>query len=126
MQVADFIVKAFEQKRTLKTRDGRDEIELLKVDAGAGWPVIGYSKCRDKLVRFQPDGRFGCHGERNLDLVPPTRTITRFENVYPNPMPSDLCAYGDHYSTREEANSAAGPSRIACIEVTYEIPEEPC
>ncbi len=97
---------------------------MTKEQAAAIWPVM---KAYSEGKQVQGKGSFGdwidvtCPSFASSEwrVAPEKREIRGWVNVYPNRL---SCPY----STKEEADVAAYPDRIACVEVRgeYEVPAD--
>ena len=109
-----------------QTRDGC-EVRIYAVDGACAFPVHGAVKRSDewRSATWTSDGRFstwasGPPQADDLVLVPVRRSV--WLNVYPYPREgifTFLVAGCSICPTREQADSAARPDRIACIHVEF-------
>lgn len=99
----------FDKSLKYKTRDGRDAVYVGEhVSAPFGDPhvfnVFNSEGGVVRTVQVFPDGRFHDDREHDFDILPPKKTV--YVNLYPNNAAT-------HYTTEEQARSAAGPTALA-------------
>lgn len=105
---------------TYKTRDGRSA-RVICVDAAATKPLIAlvaYTNGREEACQFSADGRYGQLYDSEIDLMPRTKEVTRWVNVYPRSWMDGI------HETQEEADRYCAPERVACIPITFTIPDD--
>jgi hypothetical protein len=100
----------------VQTQAGKP-VKLLHKNIQSAFPIIGIVKEKDGVERsrsWQADGNSS--GNEDSDLVPVSKKISAWVNVYEE--------YPRHsfifHSTKQKADHAATPGRIACIEISGE------
>ncbi len=114
--------KEFDLSRPYETRGGL-EVVAWRSPWGFGFDhglqLVGViNDPRGAYVsQWGGDGSFS-NRKSEFDLVPKVDRRTGWLNVNPKPT-SDII-----HSTREIADTAAAPDRIACIQIHYEVPHD--
>ena len=114
--------KPFDPNKPCRTRNGlsvrilTEQVEgdkplicVLSTEAGKPWGVRLYPM----------DGRVLGTEEHARDLVNLPEKVVRWVNVYLDKEPDGYG--GQFHRTEDEANSIAGPRRIACVRVEFVI-----
>lgn len=100
------------------TRDGR-KVEILRVLNCGSHPVFGViisNNGNEAAECWMPDGRKHTNATTDDDLIEARETIKGWLNVYED---DGKIRIGDFHKTRESADLASRPTRIACIPVEF-------
>lgn len=90
---------------------------------GREYPIVALIRreAGDSILTYPANGKFLTDGSEDpSDLINIPEKVTRWINLYHEP-------WGCHtsvFSTREAADRCAGPDRVACVEVNYDLPKE--
>lgn len=94
------------------TRRGR-EVRIYATDGGGDYPVHGAIKQSDgtwEVDSWTNDGLYIKDDTRSEDLIEVPPRIKGWANIY-----ADVCGFV--HSSRGDADAAARPDRIACVEI---------
>ena len=106
------------QNKKYQTRDGR-QVRILCIDAKDEQPVIGLitTKYGEEPEQWSIDGTYNpeLYEDGSMDLINAKTKHEGWVNIYP-----DSATSGFLYKTKEEADGARSPNRIACIHIEWE------
>lgn len=110
------------KNKQYKTRDGR-EVRIYAVDGRLPDNIHGAAKCIGGWEGYLWNGNTGRwldHKESIHDLIEAKPRIKRkvWVNVYAQEAWSDVV-----HQSKEQADSAAAPNRIACVKLTIDCEE---
>lgn len=109
--------------KPVQTRDGR-RVRILCTDRqDEKFPIIALVQdlfeCNERLYSYTKRGFANVGGgPSSCDLVNVPEKRSMWVNVYEKAN-NDVC-----HSTKREADKNQVPGRIACIELTYEVPQQ--
>lgn len=103
-----------------KTRSGVNA-RIVATDAAGHTPLVVLYKegATENARNLRTDGTWwGPEHPHALDLMPRTKEVTRWVNVYPRSWMDGI------HETQEEADRCCTPERVACIPITFTIPDD--
>lgn len=106
----------FEPTKPVQTRDGRKARVIctnLHWYDGRGRPIVYLimNGAGEAICTCDKDGRSTGYPADDLINIPEKRRVVGWVNIYDTPM---------FYRSKDEADSAAAPYRIGCIEIDQE------
>lgn len=113
----------FKLGQTYKTRDGRSARIICIDTKGMENPLIALVSTPDgqheAAFYYRTNGQFVFGGAHEMDLMPRTKTVTRYLNVY-----AEHCFDTGGHESEDAADAGAHSSRLACIPYQVTIPDD--
>jgi hypothetical protein len=106
--------------KPVRTRDGRS-VRILCTDKKGNYPIVGLVTNEDgseTVCSYRLDGVYYSAGESGCDLVNVPVRVERWLNIYHPSLSHSV--YPEYCTTRDIADSQAGPNRIGILHIVYE------